>query len=188
MVDPQKRAFLSFEIKTVNKDNLDVCMWPVCSRSSSQLRICICTMLKDAAMLSWLGLVKQVFPRKDSCWLASAIVAVGSSSPGEGRTVLKTIVLPRICSSSSSSAGAARGSPQLAAEGAARQPTAAAAATSGSNSSRGKSSIRAAARSSGAAIGGSPQQQLQQLHSSGQRAKYCPNILRIYAKSLHPTV
>ena len=33
-----------------------------------------------------LGLVKQVLPSKDSCWLASANGVVTSSSPGEGRT------------------------------------------------------------------------------------------------------
>ena len=79
-----------------------------------------------------LGLVKQVLPSKESCWLASANGAVVSSSPGEDRTALQTIVLPMICSSSSR---AARGSPcsgaaivQPVAEGAARQPTAAATA------------------------------------------------------------
>ena len=79
-----------------------------------------------------LGLVKQVLPSKESCWLASTNGAVVSSSPGEDRTALQTIVLPMICSSSS---GAARGSPcsgaaivQPVAEGAARQPTAAATA------------------------------------------------------------
>ena len=53
-------------------------------------------MLKDAAMLSWLGLVKQVLPSRDSCWLASANGVVVSSSPGEGRTAVQTIVLPMI--------------------------------------------------------------------------------------------
>ena len=43
-------------------------------------------MLEDAATLSWLGLVKQALPSKDSCWWASANGAVVSSSPGEGRT------------------------------------------------------------------------------------------------------
>ena len=47
-------------------------------------------------MLSWQGLVKQVLPSRDSCWLASANSAVESSSPGEGRTALQTIVLPNI--------------------------------------------------------------------------------------------
>ena len=89
------------------------CMLPVCHRSSSQLRISIRTMLKDAATLSWPGLVKQVQPSRDSCWLASANCAVASSSLGEGRTALQTIVRPGSCSSSSScsSSGAARGSP-----------------------------------------------------------------------------
>ena len=83
------------------------CIRPVCRRSLSELRISVCTMLKDAATLSWLDLVKQVLPSKDSCWLASANGAVASSSPCEGRTALPTIVLPRIYSSR----GAARGSP-----------------------------------------------------------------------------
>ena len=93
------------------------CMRPVCHRSSSELRISVCTMLKDAATLSWLGLVKQVLPSRDSCWLASANGVVVSSSPGEGRTALQTIVLPKSCSSSSSnssscsSIGAACSSP-----------------------------------------------------------------------------
>ena len=47
------------------------CMQPVCHRSSSELRISVRTMLKDAAALSRLGLVKQVLPSRDSCWLAS---------------------------------------------------------------------------------------------------------------------
>ena len=51
---------------------------------------------------AWL---KQALPSKDSCWLASANGGVTSSSPGEGRTALQTIVLPRISSSSSSSSG-----------------------------------------------------------------------------------
>ena len=38
------------------------CMRPVCSRSSSELQISAHTTLKDAATLSWLGLVKQVLP------------------------------------------------------------------------------------------------------------------------------
>ena len=110
-------------------------------------------MLKDAATLSWSGLVKQVLPSKDSCWLASANGVLASMSPGKGRTVLQTIVLPRFCSSSSGAANAALS------RGAAWQPTAAAAV------------VIAAAISSGAAIGSS-MQQLQQLHSSGKRAKY----------------
>ena len=71
------------------------------------LQILVRPMLKDAATLSWPGLVKQVLPNRDSCWLASANGEVMSSSPGEGRTVLHTIVLPSIRSSS----GAPRGSP-----------------------------------------------------------------------------
>ena len=61
-------------------------MWLVCHRSSSELRISVRTKLNDAATLSWLGLVKQVLPSKDRCWLASANGVVASSSPGEGRT------------------------------------------------------------------------------------------------------
>ena len=76
-------------------------------QTSSELRISVCTMLKDAAMLSWLGLVKQVLPSRDSYLLASSNGAVMSSSPGEGRTVLQTIALPRSCSS----IGAASSSP-----------------------------------------------------------------------------
>ena len=33
----------------------------------------------------WLGLVKEVLPSKDSCWLASANGAVASLSPAERR-------------------------------------------------------------------------------------------------------
>ena len=88
------------------------CMWPVCSRSLSKLRISVHTMLKDASTLSWPGLVKQVLPSRDSCWLASAYGDIMSLSPGEGRMALQTIVLRRICSNSScSSSRAARGSP-----------------------------------------------------------------------------
>ena len=76
--------------------------------------------------------------------------------------------------------GAAPRAKQLvhpAAEGAARQTTAAAAVSS-STSSRGNSSSRAAAISGGTATkGGRPQQQLQQLHSSGQRARYTYSTL-----------
>ena len=43
-------------------------------------------MIKDAATLSCVGLVKQVLPSRDSCWLASANGKVVSSSSGEGRT------------------------------------------------------------------------------------------------------
>ena len=53
-------------------------------------------MLKNAATLSWVDLVKQVLPSRDSCWLASVNGAVVSLSPGEGRTVIETIVLPRV--------------------------------------------------------------------------------------------
>ena len=131
------------------------CMQPVCRRSSSELQISVCTMLKDAAMLSWPGLVKQVLPSKDSCWLASANGVLASMSPGKGRTVLQTIVLPRFCSSSSSSGGAANAARS---RGAAWQPTAAAAVViANSSSNKQRSSYR---------------EQLQQLHSSGKRAKY----------------
>ena len=33
------------------------CMRPVCHRSSSELQISVCTMLKDAATQSWVGLI-----------------------------------------------------------------------------------------------------------------------------------
>ena len=134
-------------------------MWPVCRRSSSELWISVRTMLKDAAMLSWLGLVKQVLPSRDSCWLASANGAVTCSSPGEGRMVLQTIVLPKICNSSISRAS--RGSPPQQQQSSSRtkqkqssykvwQPAAASAALS---------------RSGAATKWGSLQQ--QQPHSSG---------------------
>ena len=61
---------------------------------SSELRMSVRTNLKDAATLSWPGLVKQVLPSRDNGWLASANGVVTSSSPGEGRTPLQTIVLP----------------------------------------------------------------------------------------------
>ena len=60
-------------------------MWPVCYRSSSELWISVHTMLKDAATLSWPGLVNQVLPSKDSCWLASANGVVSKLSPGKGQ-------------------------------------------------------------------------------------------------------
>ena len=63
-------------------------------------------MLKDAATLSWPALVKQVLPLRDSRWLASASGVVL-------RTVLQTIVLPRICSSSAEQLGAALAGEQL---------------------------------------------------------------------------
>ena len=96
------------------------CMQPVCFRSSSELRISVWTMFKDAARLSWVGLVNQVLPSRDSCWLAYAngVIMSSSLSPVEG-IVLQTIVLPKICSSSSSS-GAAWGSPCSGAASAAR--------------------------------------------------------------------
>ena len=114
------------------------CMRPVCLRSSSELQISVRTILKDAATLSWPGLVKQVLPSMDSCWLASADGAVASLSQGEGRTALQTIVLPRICSSSnsssSSSSGAARSSPCSGAARAARSRSSSLAAHCSSSS------------------------------------------------------
>ena len=89
----------------VDKDNRDVCgLSAVDPCPNSELWIRVCTMLKDAAALSWLGLVKQVLSSKDSCWLANG--AVVTSSPGEGRMALQTSgsVLPRIRISSSSRA------------------------------------------------------------------------------------
>ena len=71
----------------------------VCRRSSSKLRISPHTKLKDAATLSWMGLVKEVLPSTNG--------AVASLSPAEGRTALQTIVLPRISGSSSSRTAAA---------------------------------------------------------------------------------
>ena len=47
-------------------------------------------------MLSRPGLVKQVLPSRDSCWLARAIVAVASLSPIKGKMALQTIVLTMI--------------------------------------------------------------------------------------------
>ena len=81
------------------------CMRPVCCRSLSELQISVRTKLKDAAILSLLGLVKEVLPSRDSCWVASAIGAGASLSPGEGRTALQAIVLPRIRRSSNGSSG-----------------------------------------------------------------------------------
>ena len=78
-----------------DKDNRDVCgLSAVDPCPNSELWIRVCTMLKDAAALSWLGLVKQVLSSKDSCWLASANGVVASFSPDEGRKVLQTIFLP----------------------------------------------------------------------------------------------
>ena len=54
-------------------------------------------MLKDAAMLFWLGLglVKQALPSRDSCWLASANGAGAGSSPGEGRGCYRLLSCPK---------------------------------------------------------------------------------------------
>ena len=67
-------------------------------------------MLKDAAMLFWLGLglVKQALPSRDSCWLASANGAGAGSSPGEGRGCYRLLSCPKTCSSSSSKSGSSR--------------------------------------------------------------------------------
>ena len=56
-------------------------------------------MFKDAARLSWVGLVNQVLPSRDSCWLAYAngVIMSLSLSLVEG-IVQQTIVLPKICS------------------------------------------------------------------------------------------
>ena len=89
-------------------------------------------MLPHCSGWTWLN-TKQVLPRRESCWLASANGAVASSSPGKGRTALQTIVnvLPIIRSSRVEQLGAALAAEQLeqpAAEGAAAwQPTAASA-------------------------------------------------------------
>ena len=55
-------------------------------------------MLKDAAMLFWLGLglVKQALPSRDSCWLASANGAGAGSSPGEGRGCYRLLSCPNL--------------------------------------------------------------------------------------------
>ena len=90
---------MAVTLTLVDKDGQSGYMQPVCHRSSSELQISVCTLLKDAATLSWPGLVNQVLPSRDSCWLASANGAVASSSPVEGRTALQTIVLPKIYSS-----------------------------------------------------------------------------------------
>ena len=85
-------------------------MQPVCCRSLSELQISIRTKVKDAAFLPLLGLVKEVLPNRDSCWVASAIGAGASLSPGEGRTALQAIVLPRIRRSSNRSSSSSSGS------------------------------------------------------------------------------
>ena len=66
-------------------------------------------MLKDAAMLSWLGLVKQALPSRDRCWLASANGAGAGSSPGEGRQCYRLLSCPKTCSSSKSGSSRYRG-------------------------------------------------------------------------------
>ena len=117
------------------------------------------------AVLSWPGLVKQVLPSMDSCWLASADGAVASLSQGEGRTALQTIVLPRICSSSnsssSSSSGAARSSPCSGAARAARSRRSSLAAhcSSSSNNQQRSSQKRGSLQQ---------QQQQQQQRTKGQ--------------------
>ena len=104
------------------------CMWPVYCRSSSGLWISIHTLLKHAATQFWPGLVKQVLPSRDSCWLASANGVVASLSLGEGRMALQTIVLPRSCSSSGAARGSLRQRSSLRQKGAAWRPCAATAA------------------------------------------------------------
>ena len=109
------------------------------------------------AVLSWPGLVRQVLPSRQAGTVVGWLVpmARSRSSPGEGRMVLQTFVLPRICSSSrAASAARNRRSSSLAAHC--------------SNSSR----AAAAKSSSGTATKrGSPQQQ--------QQLQYSPsNILR----------
>ena len=135
-------------------------MWPICRRSSSELWISIRTMLKDAATLSCPGrawLDRSCLAGRQAGTVVGWLVpmARSRSSPGEGRMVLQTIVLPRICSSSrAASAARNRRSSSLAAHC--------------SNSSR----AAAAKSSSGTATKrGSPQQQ--------QQLQYSPsNILR----------
>ena len=56
-------------LQLVDKDNQDVCRLSAidpCPNCGLVYR----NMLKDAATMSWLGLVKQVLPSRDSCWLA----------------------------------------------------------------------------------------------------------------------
>ena len=55
-------------------------------------------MLKDVAMLSWVGLVKQVLPSRDSCWLAIVPMVQGIEyEPArKERMAIQTIVLPRV--------------------------------------------------------------------------------------------
>ena len=106
-------------------------MRPVCHRYSSELQISVCTMLKDAATLSWVGLVKQVLPSRDSCWLASAAaVASALEQP--------------IAARGSAAANAARGK-----KGAAWLPTAAAEKSSGAAAKRWQPAAAAANNSSG---------------------------------------
>ena len=60
------------------------------------------------AVLSWPGLVRQVLPSRQAGIVVGWLVpmARSRSSPGEGRMVLQTIVLPRICSSSRAASAA----------------------------------------------------------------------------------
>ena len=62
------------------------CMRPLCHWSSSELRISVCTKLNDA-VLSWLGLVKQVLPSKDAGWLVPMVQSRvrAEFKPGRGQ-------------------------------------------------------------------------------------------------------
>ena len=90
-------------LQLVDKDNRDVCgLSAVDPRPNCGLASALSSMMLQRCPI--LGLVKQVLPSKDSCWLASANGVVASS--GKGRTVLQTIVLPLIIIISSSSRAA----------------------------------------------------------------------------------
>ena len=70
------------------------CMKPVCQRSSSELWISVCTMLKDASTLSWPSLGKQVLSSRDSCWLSSANGVVASLSPARAQQRYRLLSCP----------------------------------------------------------------------------------------------
>ena len=76
-------------------------------------------MLKDAATLSWLGLVKEVLPSKDSCWLASANGVVASLSRAERR--YRLLSCPESAAAAVGQLGAALAAGQLGAALAAEQ-------------------------------------------------------------------
>ena len=107
-------------------------MQPVCCRSLSELRIIVCTKLKDAATLSWPGLFEQVLPSRDSCWFAGANRCGRKFKPGQGRTALHQGAAAATSVAAAEQLGAALAAEQLeqpAAEGAAAwQLTVAAAA------------------------------------------------------------